>query len=322
MEAQSQGATQGKEMTIIPPNEVISRPIRSIPRWLEWRRQNINGSEVGCLFGVGFASPLRLWAEKNEEVAPPEETKAMRRGRWLETGVLDAYVDEKGGSAFRPNRYYHHPEFRLGATPDAFWHASGNDPYDTLIQAKVVARPIFDTKWAEKPPDAYVLQVQAELMLTGFTKGVLAALVVSDWGADLQTYEMEPHPGVQMQILAKVKKYWDDCSHGREPKADYAKDHGLLHELREPRPGETLDLTGDNRMPELLDGRELWKAKYKEAVDAIEAIDAEVLDKIGHAELAITKGWKISHKMQTRRERTVPAASFPVMRITKLKEQE
>ena len=81
-----------------------------------------------------------------------------------------------------------------------------------------------------------------------------------------------------------------------------------------------LDLSTDNRVQEILAQREQWKAAEKGAKAAADAIDAELVEKLDGAELAIAPGWRITRKMQHRNEHIVPASDFPVLKITKQKE--
>ena len=52
----------------------------------------------------------------------------------------------------------------------------------------------------------------------------------------------------------------------------------------------------------------------------IDAVEAELVEKLNGAELALAPGWKITRKIQHRPERLVKAGDFPVLRITRLKE--
>lgn len=305
--------------------------------WLKWRHKTIGASEVPIVCGATtYKTPLRLWAEKTGAVEVGEQTAIMKRGLLLESAVL-AYVQDEHPDwvITRPNVWVHDPETKLSCTPDAVAEIPDHDPDDVrtmvkeaVIQCKVIARPIFDRDWAEKgpdgedvPPPMYTLQTLTEVMLWGADVGYLAVLVIDTFSAELRMFDVPRHPGAEFRILKCVRDFWDDVEAGREPKADYAKDLGLLEQLYPPDMGhDVLDLSSDNRMAELLADRAELKEQIRLNTKDVEIIDAEIVDKLRGAVSAFTGDYKITRKLTHRSEYIVPAKNYPVLRITEKKQ--
>ena len=76
---------------------------------------------------------------------------------------------------------------------------------------------------------------------------------------------------------------------------------------------EPLDLSSDNRLPEVLEQLEALR-KERRGLDAlIDNLETEVRIKIGFSEAATLPGWRITNKPQQQPPR--PATEFRVLRI-------
>lgn len=296
-------------------------PITSRAQWLDLRRADITASDVAAVCGLSpYKSALRVWAEKIGEVAEPNETAAMRRGRWLEISVIAALAEERPDWSIRqPHVYIRDPEERIGATVDAIANSQDGE---TIVQCKVVSRPVFDAGWQDGPPIAYQLQTLTETMLWDAPRAVVAALVIDTYSAELEIFPVNRHAGAEAKIRETVAGFWADVAAGRQPAADYSRDSELLQVLYRPRKEiEPIDLTGDNLLPELLAERERLMTTSKGAETRLEEIKAELVDKLKGAPVGLCDGWKISHTVTHRKEFVMAAKSFPVLKVTRPKER-
>ncbi len=296
------------------------REIFGRSEWLAWRKSYLTASDLGAAAGKDeFKSPLRLFAEKQGTVPDIVETGAMRRGRHGEVMAL-AYLQEQNPSwaIERPEAFYTDDDNRLACTPDAFVHIDG---LLMNCQIKTVSLPSFE-KWNGTPPLKYQLQVACENMLTNAAGGMLAVLVLSTYDAFVEVFDVPRHKAAEAAIVGIAKDFWASVDAGLPPSADYASDADTLAALFPPRQDVPvpLDLSQDNRIGPLLARREMLKAVEKRAKERAEALDAELVEKLAGAELAIAPGFKITRKMQHREERLVKASDFPVLRISRLKE--
>lgn len=293
-------------------------PVTSREQWLELRRHDVTASDVAAVLGLSpYKTPLRVWAEKTGRAKEGQENAAMRRGRWLEGAVIHALEEERLRWAItnlRSSVYLRDSKARIGATPDA---VAASADGEIIIQCKVVARPVFDS-WTDGPPLGYQLQTLTEAMLWGAKYAVIAALVIDTFTAELVVFNIERHAEAEQKIRAAAKKFWSDIESGEAPKADYSRDGELLAHLYKPRDEiEPLDLSANNRLPELLEQRRQLKELIKHGEKDCAAMDAEIVEALKGATVGILPGWQISHRIQHRQEVVIAAKSFPVLRVTK-----
>ena len=114
-----------------------------------------------------------------------------------------------------------------------------------------------------EPPLSYMLQVQSYLALTGRAWGCMAVLV---GGNDLRLFEFERRPATIEIIEGKVREFWASIRAGVEPKPDFARDAKTISLLYASTvEGQTIDLTGNNRAPELIAEYQAAAADEKDA---------------------------------------------------------
>jgi putative phage-type endonuclease len=297
--------------------DTVTTPVGDRQDWLALRRQDVTASDVAAVFGLHpYRTPLQLWADKTGVGFDVPENAAMRRGRWLEDAVIAAYRDyHPGCQVVKPAVYVRAPAYRLGCTPDA---VTG----DTVIQCKTVAASTFKT-WTDGAPVHYQLQALTEAMLLNANRAVLAVLVTSAFGADYEEFVIERHPEAEARILAAVPEFWSKIGRGEQPKAEYAADGELLAKLYAPDDAlPPLDLSFDNYAGELLEKRDRLNRERSGIEISLDAIKGEILEKLAGHTVATLPGWKITNKMQHRRESVVKATSFPVLRVNRLMEKE
>jgi predicted phage-related endonuclease len=277
----------------------------------------LTASDLAAAAGISaWKTPLQLHLEKTGQRPPPAETPPMKRGRLMEP-VVEAYFREQHphGNLYDPRVMIVDRELRLGATPDRVWEHEGEL---VNVQLKVVGLPAFE-RWEGVPPADYQVQVACEAMMLGAARSVLAVLVIAHFEAELHTFDQDRHADAEQRIIELAGSFWRRIDNRLPPPADYMAEPELVRELHPPDPDAPvpLDLTGNNRIIELLDTREGLKAAVKTASAELDAIDAEIIEKLGGAQLATAPGWKISRKIQHRAQYTVAEKDIPVMRITK-----
>jgi hypothetical protein len=81
---------------------------------------------------------------------------------------------------------------------------------------------------------------------------------------------------------------------------------------------DALDLSKDNRIKVLLEERERQAAIMRAAKAAKEQADAEIREKLGDAIEAFTDDWLMTVKTVRRREFTVPAGEYQVLKCQRL----
>ena len=222
---------------------------------------------------------------------------------------------------------------RFGATPDAF----ALDPARkglVLIQGKVVAKPVFIADWLggdreetePSVPLGYQLQTLSETMLAeaAFTgeiiHPVLAALVVDTFSAELHLIPVQRHAEAEQKIIATVRQFWADFDAGLQPAVNGEKDHDAVRKLYPADDGTTIDLTGDNSLPALLDERKILGVEIRVREKRRDAIGTEIMGKIAqHSFALIAGGRKLSCKVTNVGEKFVAGYSFRSIRDAKVR---
>lgn len=293
--------------------------------WLAKRQQDITASDIGGLSGVDdYRSPLRIWAEKTGQISGPDETNLMRRGRWLEPAVARAISETFPDWSIEPSKVYlRDPELRLGATPDYVGtrpdlEGRGN------IQMKVIARPTYEREWRDgHAPLKYQLQSLTEAMLLGSQWNCVAALIIDVYSADLVVNEIPRHPAAEERIKELVGEFWAMVARGEQPNPSFKHDAALIRTMH-PRGGRkpALDLTQHNRISFLAQEHLEWAKRRQHAEGALEEVDAEITSILGDYDEAEHPEYRISWKLQQRKEVFLPATEYRVLRIQPKKQPQ
>jgi putative phage-type endonuclease len=291
-------------------------PISDRASWLAWRRQDVTASAAAALLGAHpFLTAYGLWAEKAGKLPEDGEmTAAMERG--LELEPLAAKWIARKQPTWRieePKIYYRDTEARLGATPDRF----AIDP-DRLgfgvLQIKSVEPSRFRKDWHNddhelEPPLYAVVQAIIEAHLTGGTWAAVAALVVG-FGIDVHIVEVPLHAGIIERVRAETAAFWRLVESGKTPEPDYGRDAALIAAIYAVDDGSEIDLTKDNRLPDLVAERIARQADKASADSDLKEINAEILAKLGSATSGRIQGGVISAKTIRRKSFVVAEGSY------------
>jgi predicted phage-related endonuclease len=306
-------------------------------QWLQLRQQDVTASDVSAVLNLHpTRSIARVWAQKcgliSEE--PPSEFLEYRLS--LEAAAIDWLQRKRPTWEIRRGGVYlRDPDLRLGATPDAVAVDSEREGIGVL-ECKSVVRYVFDRDWKQlavsddgiieaQAPIFHQLQTLTNAILAGASWACVVGLILDAGGTgSLAFAPVERNAAAEQRIKDGVARFWAMTDSGRAPPFDYGLDADVIAALF-PKARITdppLDLSQDNRMPELLVERQAIKQELKAGENRCEAIDAEIKDKIGDHELALLPGWRISWKTQKRPERIMPAWEGRVLRITGTRNKE
>ena len=293
--------------------------ITSRAQWLELRKQDVTASSIGALFGVHpYTSALKLYLAHSGVEFDEADDRVKRRGRLMESSVAAAVAEDRPEWQIEKcAAYYHDTDLRLGATPDFFIHG---DPRGLgVLQTKTAAPHVYERDWQEGEEAPFWIQLQnlTECMLTDAAFGAIAVLKVHAFDLACSIVELPRHPGAEARIVNAVRKFWDDVAYGREPEPDYGKDAELLRAIA-PREviGKSLDLSGDNELPGLLDQREQLMDSIRLCEKRKDEIETEIRFKMRDAERVVgVPDYSITWKSQHRKEFVVPAKDIRTLRI-------
>ena len=135
------------------PPLIERRKITSQAEWLRWRRDNVNASVVGALFGAHpYETIFGLHAQvRGAMLSQPKTAGVLARGIELQE-LVGRYVQRAHPTwKLRPGKVYlRHREWRLGCTPDFF--VRDINGRRGIVEAKTVASAMYRRYWAERPP--------------------------------------------------------------------------------------------------------------------------------------------------------------------------
>lgn len=265
----------------------------------------LSASDIGAAVGEDpYKSPLELYLQKTGVVPDKADNQLMQRGRWLEPAVIEALAERHPSWVIkRPRVFLYCATPPIGATPDAI--AQTDEPGLTNIQCKVISKPEFTRSWAT-PPLRYTLQTLCEGALMDAARSILAVLVIDTYSAELVEFEVPRHPAAEARLMEVAQAFWERIATNNPPPADYRRDTEAIAQMYPAsEPEKVLDLTGDNRLPDLLQQRAGHKVTMATCEQELAAIDNEIKAKLGSAEQAMLPGWKISWKSHVVKEHLV-----------------
>jgi predicted phage-related endonuclease len=309
-------------------------PIENRTQWLALRQRDVTASAAAGLLGASkYMTPMRLYMLKtghiSEDAADDKisddsiELSPLGRGLALEEVGADLLRRLKPNWIVNRNgHYYRDNALRIGATPDLLV----NDPDRGLglVQQKSVASMIFDKQWKDEdgaitPPLEYFVQTIVEANMVGARWAAIGALVVS-YGVRFQLVPVDLHAGVWSRVKCEVEAFWRRVEMNNPPLPDYTQDAALIASLYADSDDElAVDLSGNNRIIEILAEREALKTREKDGSEAEKArkvLDAEVIHILGNASVGrLADGRIITAKTTVRSGYEVKPTSFRSVRI-------
>lgn len=257
------------------------------PEWFEARAATLGASEVAALYDVHpFLSRFALWQAKAGRIAPPVvDNERAKWGLRLEAVIAEAAAEERGWKIERGTWLRDGEEPRLSATPDFLIVPDG------VLEIKNVDAAQFARAWGDEPPLHVLLQVQAQLAVTGREEGYVAALV---GGNTLRIFRVPRRPAIIDDMRRRVAEFWASIERGEEPPPDgSASASEALRALHRELSDDAIDLTGDNRAPELCAAL-LAAIERRKAAEAEEnALRAELMAKLSGHRAAIVPGFRV-----------------------------
>lgn len=278
----------------------VAHKITNREDWLRMRERNIGASDVGALFHADpHKTALRIWGEKRGELAIDDaDSAALRRGRILEPAVAEALREAHPDWVILPGRQYVElTSLRLGATPDFYaWHSvashdAGEPPF--LIQAKTVIPEVWEEAWTPSPPAHYLLQIQAEMLVTGCWRALLVPMVLDGREFPIYEYPFTYDSELGDAIEAQVTKFWKMVADGREPSIKAAQDGATLAKMFPEGDGQVLALHGDGDFVSTCRAYRDAQAQIKTLQEAKEALGCKLMNKLRNHGKAEAQDFKV-----------------------------
>lgn len=266
--------------------------IVSDDHWHALRREHIGGSEVAALFGAhAQLTHYELWHQK-AGLLPAPDLGGNDRVFWgtvLEPAIAQGVASKTGWNVRKVRSYFScRPELRLGCSLD--YEIVAHDRGPGVLEIKT-ADWLVAKEWGGEPPLSYELQLQSYFRGTGRGWGAMAVLV---GGNDLRIFDYERRPKTLALVEREVALFWKSIEEKRAPKPDFGRDGETIGKLYgRAAGGKTIDLTGHNRLPELI--LEYQRAAGEEGANkrARDRAKAEILTIAGDAETVLCGEYRL-----------------------------
>lgn len=262
----------------IPTLTRSSHSIESEDQWLAMRARDLTSTEIAALFGMSpYETRLQLWHRKAEgAVVKIEENERMRWGSRLEAAIAAGIAEERGWKIERRDVYGRIPSWRLGASFDyEILH-----PNAALLEIKNVDALQFRRKWTPEgdtfaPPPHIELQLQAEMLVGGFDRIYVAALV---GGNTPHVVERAIDADICERILAESEAFWASIRDNQPPEPDYVKDADYLRQELYPHADEGREVEAGQAADAWMRDLAAWQERAKEADEEVTELKSRLLE--------------------------------------------
>lgn len=190
-------------------------------RFQEERKSGLGGSDCADLFSLEpYGCVRRLYFEKRgivPDYEPSEPSRrAMRRGVKLESIIAEEYSEITGRmiESVGIQRHKDH-EFLMVHMDRLIWAENSIEP--GYLEVKAPGYGIFKKIKAEGLSDAWQMQLQHGLLVTGYSWGSFAVMDIPNW--KLIHFDVEADQELQDMIFNKALEFWPKVENGPTPDA-------------------------------------------------------------------------------------------------------
>jgi predicted phage-related endonuclease len=295
--------------------------------WLGLRQKDVTASIAAAVLNAHpYTTPYQIWAEKTGRVEhDSEETEAMERGNLLEPVAVAMVCKRHPEWAVHyegdVKTYFRAPEFRIGATPDAFIEIPGREGRGNL-QIKSAAESAFREFWVDPdtgdivPPTWIAVQAIVEAKLTGCSYAMVAVVVVT-WRGNLRLHvvDIPLHGRVWRRLIDKVGEFWSLVDGGGEPPVDWERDGRTVLDVYSTSQIDKRDLSEDFGLDVLIGKYKALKDQEAAAKKQAEELRPQIIYALGNSEAGFTAGWEITARSKHREAFSVKASITRTLRI-------
>lgn len=284
----------------ITPAQVI--PFTTEEAWLKARLQDVTSTESAALFGMSpYMTHFELWHRKRDGTEGDFSVNdRMRWGNRLEAAIAAGIAEEQGWEIRPLKEYMRLPDERIGSSFDFVItnHPSGQPAH---LEIKNVDYLQFRDGWIidddgfAEAPEHIEMQVQHQMLVSGFPRAYIGALIGGNRG---MVIERERDEQVIAAIRAKIADFWRTIDANEEPDPVMPADAQAVIRLNQyAEPGKILDASNDAVIASLVEQYRQAKKDADAAKETADVLKAELLQKVGDAERIIGDGWTISAGM-------------------------
>ncbi|MEG2811728.1 MAG: YqaJ viral recombinase family protein [Clostridium sp.] len=258
--------------------------------WLEARRYGIGGSDVSGICGLNnYKSPLNIYLDKvGEHIGEHEQSEAAYWGNTLEEVVAREFTKRTGKKVRNRNVILQHKDYP--------WMLANLDRVvvgeNAILECKTASAYLLKDWDGEEIPDAYILQVQHYLAVTGYEKAYIACLV---GGQKFIYKEVEKDQEIIDYLINIEKDFWlNHVEKKVPPPVDGSKASSEVLNIMYPKATVEEVINLDTEIQGLLKHREELKTKESEIEESINKIDNRIKNLMGEHATAVAGEFKIT----------------------------
>lgn len=232
------------------------------------RRKGIGGSDVSSVFGLEpYGCKLKLFHDKTGVKPDFEDINPnMERGIVLEDIAVDIYEQKSGITVMRTKEHFQdkvYPHMLANVDGKIILADDDGDDVAGILEVKCPSRDSFYRMKREGIPDAYILQGQHYMYVTGAYAMEYAIFCADVW--DMEIVPVERDEVLISKIIEQENLFWDSVVKAcTNPKENFAPDR-LAY-------GDSRCKTCDWRL-------HCWKEEWNELdFEYIKAMDYEEID--------------------------------------------
>lgn len=187
------------------------------------RATGLGGSDIHHLWSLKpWGCRRKLWYQKRHAITgdnPPDhplhDVPEFERGRILEDIVADLYADASGHDICFVGVSRHKDHDCLIVHVDRLLVKEGEEEASGVLEIKVLGRESFHRVKRSGLPEAYILQLQHGMLVSGMEWGAFGCFWADGW--QLLHWEVQRDEMICESILEEGPKFWATVENGPIP---------------------------------------------------------------------------------------------------------
>nr|DAS74331.1 MAG TPA: Exonuclease [Caudoviricetes sp.] len=264
-------------------------------KWLSARNAGIGGSDAAVVVGLNrWKSPYQLWLEKTGKTEPEDisDNEYVYWGKVLEQAVADRFCEVTGKRVQRRGLLQHDDHPFILASVDRMVVGE-----DAGLECKT-CNGFAAKEWEDDEiPDAYYVQCQHYMMVTGCAKWYIAVLI----GGNRFVWKEIPRSDAEIELLLQAEiAFWDKVQNGIMPDVDGSEDcrKALQNEFRG---GNMEPLTLPEKATDVIKTIKELEEVRDNTENSINRHKNELRAMLGDSEIGYAGDYKVTWKQQAGR---------------------
>jgi len=194
----------------VPVATSIPKTRMSIEEWRESRKHGIGSSDCAAVLGLdNYKTPLDVYLDKIGEAPVQEENLKMRFGLEAEPIVARMFEQKTGLTVRNDFKIRIHPVYPFLIANLDRTVISNNGRGVGILEIKTTSEA-YQKTWEDEVPVGYYLQIQHQMMVTGYSYGYFAILFFGFTGVkDFQVVEVKRDDNfIKNTLLPRLIDFW------------------------------------------------------------------------------------------------------------------